>query len=465
MQDKRFIGNLLDEALSTGGDFAEIYVEDTESTGLTMLGGKVYKASAGRDYGVGIRIFNGYNAIYAYTCGNDKEEIAKTVKKAAQAVKKDSLTRRNELKSETVDNIHIIQIPPNQVEKSRKVQLMSAAHAAAKSVDPLISQVSINYSDSSKHILVANSTGKFVEDHRTYTRMYISAVASKGDEMQTGGEGPGALSGLEFYDTIDIEEYARKAARVAVTMVNAKYCPGGRMPVILANGFGGVIFHEACGHGLEATSVAKGNSVFAGKLGQKVANEKVTAIDDGTIPNAWGSTNIDDEGTPTQRRVLIENGILKGYMVDILNGKRMNAESTGSGRRQNYRYAPTSRMSNTYIAPGNDTFEDIIANTEYGLYAAKMGGGSVNPSTGEFNFSVGEGYLIKNGKIAEPVRGATLIGKGNEVIQRIDMVGDDLALGQGVCGSASGNVPTNVGQPVIRVSELIVGGRNGDSNG
>ncbi|HBN83654.1 MAG TPA: peptidase C69, partial [Clostridiales bacterium] len=220
-----------------------------------------------------------------------------------------------------------------------------------------------------------------------------------------------------------------------------------------------------CGHGLEATSVAKGNSVFAGKLGQKVANEKVTAIDDGTIPNAWGSTNIDDEGTPTQRRVLIENGILKGYMVDILNGKRMNAESTGSGRRQNFRYAPTSRMSNTYIAPGNDTFEDIIANTEYGLYAAKMGGGSVNPSTGEFNFSVGEGYLIKNGKIAEPVRGATLIGKGNEVIQRIDMVGDDLALGQGVCGSASGNVPTNVGQPVIRVSELIVGGRNGDSNG
>ena len=195
MQDKRFIGNLLDEALSTGGDFAEIYVEDTESTGLTMLGGKVYKASAGRDYGVGIRIFNGYNAIYAYTCGNDKEEIAKTVKKAAQAVKKDSLTRRNELKSETVDNIHIIQIPPNQVEKSRKVQLMSAAHAAAKSVDPLISQVSINYSDSSKHILVANSTGKFVEDHRTYTRMYISAVASKGDEMQTGGEGPGAAGG------------------------------------------------------------------------------------------------------------------------------------------------------------------------------------------------------------------------------------------------------------------------------
>lgn len=465
MQDKRFIGNLLDEALSTGGDFAEIYVEDAESNALTMLGGKVYKASAGRDYGVGIRIFNGYNAIYAYTCGNDKEEIARTVKKAAQAVKNTSGIAREELKGEKTENIHVIRIPPYKVEKSEKVRLMTEAHMAAKNYDPLITQVSVNYSDSKKHILVANSTGKFVEDDRTYTRIYISAVASKGDEMQTGGVGPGAHQGYEFFDSIDIEEYARTAARVAVTMVNAKYCPGGRMPVILANGFGGVIFHEACGHGLEATSVAKGNSVFAGKLGEKVANEKVTAIDDGTIPNAWGSTNIDDEGTPTRKNVLIENGILKGYMIDILNGRRMNAQSTGSGRRQNFRYAPTSRMTNTFIAPGSDTFQDIISNTEYGLYAAKMGGGSVNPSTGEFNFSVMEGYLVKNGKITEPVRGATLIGKGNEVIQKIDMVGNDLAFGQGLCGSISGSVPTNVGQPAIRVSEMIVGGRNGDQNG
>ncbi|MGI6563339.1 MAG: TldD/PmbA family protein [Clostridia bacterium] len=465
MLDKNFIGSLLDEALSTGGDFAEIYVEDTESNALTMLGGTVYKASAGRDYGVGVRIFDGYNAIYAYTCGSDKEEIAKIVKKAAQALKKDGRIQRAELKEDIIDNIHIIQIPPHKIEKSKKVQLMTAAHKAAKSVDSLISQVSINYSDSKKHILVANSDGRFVEDDRTYVRMHISAVASKGNEMQTGVDGPGAHCGFEFFESLDVEEYARKAARTAVTMIHANYCPGGRMPVVLANGFGGVIFHEACGHGLEATSVAKGNSVFAGKVGQKVANEKVTAIDDGTIPNAWGSTNIDDEGTPTQKRILIENGILKGYMIDLLNARRMNAKSTGSGRRQNFRYAPTSRMSNTYIAPGSDTFDEIIAGTEYGLYAAKMGGGSVNPSTGEFNFSVAEGYMIRNGKIAEPVRGATLIGKGNEVIQRIDMVGSDLAFGQGVCGSLSGNVPTNVGQPVIRVSEMIVGGRDGAQNG
>ena len=464
MLDKNFIGSLLDEALSTGGDFAEIYVEDTESNALTMLGGTVYKASAGRDYGVGVRIFDGYNAIYAYTCGSDKEEIAKIVKKAAQALKKDGRIQRAELKEDIIDNIHIIQIPPHKIEKSKSAIDDSGTQSGEKrrffdfsSQHQLLGQ--------QKHILVANSDGRFVEDDRTYVRMHISAVASKGNEMQTGVDGPGAHCGFEFFESLDVEEYARKAARTAVTMIHANYCPGGRMPVVLANGFGGVIFHEACGHGLEATSVAKGNSVFAGKVGQKVANEKVTAIDDGTIPNAWGSTNIDDEGTPTQKRILIENGILKGYMIDLLNARRMNAKSTGSGRRQNFRYAPTSRMSNTYIAPGSDTFDEIIAGTEYGLYAAKMGGGSVNPSTGEFNFSVAEGYMIRNGKIAEPVRGATLIGKGNEVIQRIDMVGSDLAFGQGVCGSLSGNVPTNVGQPVIRVSEMIVGGRDGAQNG
>jgi TldD protein len=231
------------------------------------------------------------------------------------------------------------------------------------------------------------------------------------------------------------------------------------MPVVLNGGFGGVIFHEACGHSLEATSVAKGNSVFAGKLGEKIASDVVTAIDDGTIPGEWGSINIDDEGFPGRKNILIENGILKGYMVDRLNGRRMGHEPTGNSRRQSYKYAPTSRMTNTYIASGRATLEEIIASLPNGLFARKMGGGSVNPVTGEFNFAVSEGYLIKNGKIDTPVRGATLIGKGSDVLLRIDMVGDTVELGQGVCGSASGGVPVNVGQPVIRVSEMTVGGR------
>lgn len=242
-------------------------------------------------------------------------------------------------------------------------------------------------------------------------------------------------------------------------MLHAKNCPAGNMTVAIDNGFGGVIFHEACGHSLEATSVAKGNSVFSDKLGTQIASTKVTAIDDGTLVNHWGSANIDDEGNPTQKNVLIENGILKSFMIDKLNGRRMGMKATGSSRRQSYKFAPTSRMTNTYIAAGKDNPEDIIKSIEYGLYAKKMGGGSVNPVTGEFNFAVSEGYIVKNGQIQEPVRGASLIGKGSEVLMNIDMVGNNLKQAQGMCGSVSGSIPTNVGQPMIRVKDITVGGR------
>ncbi|MCL2400281.1 MAG: TldD/PmbA family protein, partial [Defluviitaleaceae bacterium] len=222
----------------------------------------------------------------------------------------------------------------------------------------------------------------------------------------------------------------------------------------------GVIFHEACAHSLEATSVAKKASVFTDRLGEQIASPLVTAIDDGTMPNEWGSVHIDDEGTPTQRKVLIEKGILKSYMVDYLNGLKMDMPSTGSSRRESYKFAPTSRMTNTYIANGESTPEEVIADTEYGLYAKKLGGGSVQPATGEFNFAVDEGYIIRNGKIAEPVRGATLIGKGAEILPLIDKVANNMAQAPGVCGSISGAVPTNVGQPMIRVKEMTVGGRS-----
>jgi TldD protein len=244
-------------------------------------------------------------------------------------------------------------------------------------------------------------------------------------------------------------------------MLKADPCPPGKLPVAIENGFGGVIFHEACGHSLEATSVAKGQSVFCDMLGKKIASEVVTAVDDSTIPNGWGSYNIDDEGEASRKNVLIENGILKSYLVDKLNGRRMNMPSTGSGRRQSYAYAPTSRMSNTYIAAGESLDKEIISSINDGLYCAQMGGGSVNPITGEFNFSVQEGYLIKNGAIDKPVRGATLIGKGSDVIKNIDMVGKEMKTGQGMCGSISGSLPADVGQPLIRVSEITVGGRQG----
>ena len=244
-------------------------------------------------------------------------------------------------------------------------------------------------------------------------------------------------------------------------MLHARECPSGKFPVVIGNGWGGVIFHEACGHQLEATSVAKGMSVFSGMKGEKIANECVTAYDDGSIPNEWGSNNLDDEGLKPRKNELIKDGILTGYLVDSFNGRRMNEPGNGCSRRQNYKFEPTSRMSNTYIANGKSTKEEIIAATKLGIYAVSFGGGSVDPSTGDFNFGCDEAYIIKDGKIGEPVRGATLVGNARDILKHIDMVGNDLAFGQGNCGSASGSVPVNVGQPTIRVDEIVVGGRGG----
>ncbi|SHK03359.1 TldD protein [Anaerobranca californiensis DSM 14826] len=462
MLDKGLVQEVLNEALKTGGDFAEIFVEDTQSTSILLLGGVVEESNSGRDYGVGIRIYYGLNSVYAYTNDSSKENLLRVAKTAAAAIKGTKGDLTINLTTSTIENTHFIKKLPNTISKKEKVDVMKRAYSVAKNYSPEITQVIVRYLDVDQKVLIANSEGLFVEDRRVRTRLPIEAIASKGSEKQSGFYGPGAQKGFEFFEEIDLDYYAKEAARIAVTMINAEHCPSGKMPVIIDNEFGGVIFHEACGHGLEATSVAKKTSVFADKLGELVASELVTAIDDGTIPNAWGSSNIDDEGMKTQKNILIENGILKGYMIDRLNSRRMGMAPTGNGRRQSYKFAPTSRMTNTYIAPGKSTPEEIISNTEYGLYAKYMGGGSVNPATGEFNFAVNEGYIIKNGKIHKPVRSATLIGRGIEVLKKIDMVGNNLGLGQGMCGSVSGSIPANVGQPMIRVSEMTVGGRKGE---
>ncbi len=465
MLKKSVIERVLMQALSTGGDFAEIFIEDKLNTSLLLVAGKIEKAISGRDYGVGVRVFNGTNSIYAYTNDSSEENLLRVAKEASKAINETNKgININLLKSDVVNNHEIIVLPRN-VEKSKKVQLMKSAYDTAKNYDDIISQVKIKYMDEEQHVQIANSEGLLKEDKRVRTRTSIQTVASKNGEMQSGHYGPGAQMGFEFYDTIDINKYAKEAARIAKTMINADLCPSGKMPVVIDNEFGGVIFHEACGHGLEATSVAKNTSVFAGKIGEKIASEVVTAIDDGSISNAWGSSNIDDEGNQTRKNVLIKNGILKGYLVDKLNGRRLGMDSTGSARRQSYKYAPTSRMTNTYIDNGDSTKENIIKNTEYGLFARYMGGGSVNPSTGDFNFAVMEGYMIKDGKIDKPVRGATLIGNGLKILKDIDMVGNNLEHGQGMCGSVSGSVPANVGQPTIRVKSMTVGGRKDENNG
>jgi TldD protein len=459
MLAESLLESVLLAATSTGGDFAEVFCEDRTSTSITMVGGNVESCVSGRDYGVGIRVFKELNYVYAYTNDDRPEQLLRAARSAAEAITGGPGLVATNLVRHEAPRINVIALPPGSVDKRRKVDLVTQAYHTAKGYDEVITQVRVNYMDEDQQVLIANTEGLLIEDRRVRTRMGVVAVATRGVEKQSGSRSPGASMGFEFYNTIDINDYAREAARTARTMVYADFCPGQKMPVVIASGFGGVIFHEACGHSLEATSVAKGTSEFAGRLGQQVASPIVTAIDDGTLPNAWGTQNLDDEGLPMQRKVLIEAGVLKSYMVDRFNGRRMGMPPTGSGRRESYRYAPTSRMTNTFIAPGCNRPEDLIAATEYGLYARQMGGGSVNTATGEFNFAVQEGYIIKDGKISHPVRGATLIGRGSEVLLKIDMVADDLDRGQGMCGSLSGSVPADCGQPTIRVSELTVGGR------
>ena len=450
---------VLAEALKTGGDFAEIFLEDRQNNNISMLSGKVQSVNSRRLHGAGVRVFNGVQGVYVYTNDTSLEGLLACARRAASAVKNEQYYTAKDLQWTDVPNIHFIQEIPSEVNTARKVAKMKEAQAVLKE-ESEIAQASIGYMDSVQRVWIANTEGLFTTDTRVYTRMNVAAIASNGTENQTGSCSPGGMQGFEIFNTkIDPEAIAKEAAHQARTMLHAPMCPAGIMPVVIDNGFGGVIFHEACGHSLEATSVAVGHSEMCGKLGQKVAADCVTAIDDGTIPNEWGSLNIDDEGTPTTKLVLIENGILKNYMIDKLNARRMNMPITGSGRRQGYMFAPTSRMRNTYIAAGNDDNDEIIATMGDGLYAKKMGGGSVEPTTGKFNFAVNEGYLVKDGKIVHPVRGASLIGKGNEILLKIDRVGKDMQMAQGMCGSQSGSIPTNVGQPMIRVSSMTVGGR------
>ena len=345
-----------------------------------------------------------------------------------------------------------------------EIGLLTKASNAAMTAHEEIKQVICTLTRKLQNILVFASDGTYQTDYRCNMRLAVNCIASDGTTMHSIGKTSGKAIGLEQFDTVDVETFAKGVALDAVEMLHAEPMVGGEMPVVIHNGFGGVILHEACVHGLEATSVAKGMSVFCGKLGQQVASEIVNAVDDGTNLNAWGSINVDDEGTPSKCNVLIENGILKSYLVDKRNSKKMNHPITGNSRRESYKFQTTSRMTNTYFLNGKSTFEEIIANTKYGLFAKEMGGGSVNPATGEFNFAVNVGYLIEDGKITKPVKGATLVGSGRDVLLRIDMIGDNLSCGHGMCGSMSGSIPTNVGQPTIRLSSMTVGGSGKGGN-
>ncbi|MBR2048504.1 MAG: TldD/PmbA family protein [Oscillospiraceae bacterium] len=460
MLDKKMMSDLISIVLHGGADFAEVYAEYSHNSTMSYSNRKIESINDQIISGVGIRAFVGTRTFFASTTDLTPSGLRECARRVAQAVGNPVDRIPDFCLTERINpNIHPVAVLPADVSAKVRADLVRSACTKAYEADEKIIQVSGNLFCFDKSFTVANSEGVYTSDRQVRTRLGVSAVASDGTINQTGMCSPGRQMGLEVFDRFRPEDIGTEAARQALVNLRAIPCPSGKMTVAIANGFGGVIFHEACGHSLEATSVGIGMSQMCGKLGTQVANPKVTAIDDGTIPNAWGSCNIDDEGKPMERRVLIENGILKNYMIDLLGQRRMGMPSTASGRRQSYAYEPTSRMTNTFIDNGPDTNEEIISSIENGIYCAAMGGGSVNPFTGDFNFAAREAYLVKNGKICEPVRGASLIGNGGDIIMKIDMVGQDLETAQGMCGSTSGMVPTDVGQPMIRVSEITVGGQ------
>lgn len=463
MLAEALVSEVLQKARAGGAELAELYVERWRRRALRVLSGEVKEATSGIEYGAGLRLFYGTEVVYAYTNDLSPEsllELTETlVKLKGSAGQVDASGRGGlDFRKAAAQGLHAPAIPFTARDKRYRLERILEAEAGAQ-VGPQIKQVQSNLMEWEQEVLVANSEGVWAEDRRVRTRLYVTAIAQDESGMQTGVVGPGLSMGLELFDHYPPAEIGRKAGMQALTNLRAKPAPAGSMPVVIGNGFGGVIFHEALGHLLETTSVAKKASVLSDKLGEKVASEVVTYIDDGTTPHGWGSQEFDDEGRPSERTVLIENGVLKSYMVDRLGSLLTGYRPTGSGRRQDYTFAPTSRMRNTFIAPGSTPREKLFEGIEYGLYAADMGGGQVRPGSGEYNFVVKEGYIIRHGRIEEPVRGAMLVGKGPESIQRIVAVSDDLEMGPGMCGSLSGSLPVEVGQPHLLISEIVVGGQ------
>lgn len=461
MVSQETLERVLKTALKKGGDFADIFAERKAGVTVRLEDRKVEEVVSGYDAGAGIRVVSGVSITYVFTDDLSEKSLLKAAEAVAEAVKtgaEQPLDLTSPFKREVSPVRHLVKLPPPEIGRDRKVEIVVRADEKARSMGKEIIQVTASYADSVQDVLIVNSEGQIAEDKRVLTRLFVHVVARRGDNIQTGFETPGLHAGFEFFDKNPPERAAEIAARRALTMLDAESAPAGKTPVILASSSGGVLFHEACGHGLEADAIQKGASVFAGRLGERVASDKVSAADDPSLANRWGSFVFDDEGTPAGRNLLINKGVLKNYMYDRMRARQAGVASTSNGRRQSFRHVPIPRMTNTFILPGNDTFEEMLAATERGLYAKALGGGEVNPATGDFVFGVSEGYLIEKGKITYPVRGAVLVGNGPRILNLIDLVGPDLAFDAGMCGKDGQAVPVATGQPALRIRELTVGG-------
>lgn len=457
---------VLNEGLKTGADFCELYTQESLSHAVGLSYRRVDTVTSKLTYGAGVRLMQGTRVVYGYTSDLSEKSLVALAGKLAAALDGTRAITVESVKKVKNTVRHAPKKAYDSMSLADKIDYLKKGEAAIYEYSPLIVNASCTLAevDETVQIFTARSSeARYVTDNRCHTRLVSIATAGKDGSFETAHKGPGAAKGLEILDEIDYAALSKSAAELAVNLLDAPECPSGKMPVVLGNGWGGVLFHEACGHPLEGTAISHGTSPFSGKLGQKIASDIVTAIDDGTIENAWGSENFDDEGEPSTKNVLIKDGILTSYMMDEQNGRRLNLKPTGSCRRQSYKFMPTTRMTNTYIAAGESKPEEIIAATKNGLYCKAFSGGSVDPSTDAFNFTACEAYLIKDGKIDKLVKSATLVGYGYEILPQIDMVGNDVELGSGMCGAASGMLFVSVGQPTIRVKEMTVGGRGGNN--
>ena len=456
--DRDLIQETIVTAMSNGGQWAEVFVEDRQSASADFDEGRVESMVSSRDLGAGIRVTVGEATGFAHTADLSPAGLREAARAAAGAARGGDQVEPVTLRGEGVAH-NRAEILPSTVSKARKVELLRQTDAAAREVDSAITQVSVRYSEGRRRILVANSDGIFNGDDQTRTLLSVNCVASGDQGLQTGRETVGYTVGFELFDEHDVEAMARRAARRAITKLEARPAPSGQLPVVIQRGGGGVLFHEACGHGLEADLVDRGASVFRDRIGELVASPTVTLVDDGTMGTEWGTIAIDDEGCPSQRNVLIENGVLTDYMWDHLRSRSSRRELSGNGRRQSYQHLPMVRMTNTFVMNGETDPEDIISGTENGIYVAQLGGGQVNTATGDFVFGMTEAYLIEHGRITAPLRESNLIGNGPDVLQNIEVIGNDFAMGSpGTCGKDGQGVPVGDGQPTLRVAALTIGG-------
>jgi len=447
---------VLERALTRGGDFAELFCEERRGFTLSIDESRVERPQAGSERGAGIRVIDGEVTRFAHVDGLAEEDLMSAADGLASALAGDA-TAPIELRAAQPPKLQEIDVDPAGVPADRKAEILRELDERARSAGSEIAQASASYSEGRRQVAIFNSEGLDAGDDRTRVRLGVQVVARKNGTVETGFETLGEHRGFELLDG-DPARIADEAANKALTLLGADPAPAGEMTVVVGGGFGGVLFHEMTGHGLEADAVQKGASVYAGRLGEQVAQPLLTAYDDGVMPHEWGTGAIDDEGTPCQRTAVIEDGRLTSYLYDRLRARRDGVASTGNGRRASFRDLPIPRMTNTYIEPGDGDPQEIIGEVEKGFYAVSFGGGQVEPATGDFVFGVSEGYLIEGGKVTKPCRGATLIGNCLQALERIDAVGSDFEMKTGFCGKSGQTAPVGTGQGHVRIRGITVGG-------